>query len=1157
MTDPLNHNELNDLEGTPVAAAQETLRQNLSPPRRHWSLHLSMHGLRLFAEIAGIALLALGLLGTGLLWLFSQGPIKSEFVTRQIAAGIESRLPPGYSVALSSADLSEVVGGLHLHVDGFVVRDETGKPVIVTPRAEIGFDGLSLFLGRLVPRDIDLSGLLIAVTIKPDGSVAISEDIAEAAQTLEQSPAPVEAFPSKENPAPLAIGAFMDALSARSGPLGILERATLRNGILRIDDQRRGRSVRYRNMTLTFDRPGDALIELAISAEAESGKWSANAVISGKANEARRLSIKTTDLRVAELLGFAERGSIPIQTDMPLSLEFLASVDGKSQLTGLSGSITGGQATIVLDDPKAPPIHVDGVKGEFSLSDDGNRIIIPLIEFIGGETHWRISGDVRLPRLAADGWDFVLRSGGATVMADAPGRNAIAIDSFALNGTITTGFKAIRVDALDVQGPDLDISGNALIGAAEGRDGLRLFLKSQKSSVLNLLAFWPSYLVPEVRSYLGQAVESGTVSSFQYALDLDPKSLAAVLAKEVIPDSSVKLDLAFKDGVMRFDKGLPRIVAMNGTVHVTGQKVGAEILNGSIELPEGHMLAIKQGTYRVPDTSLNPAPADINFRIEGPASNFATAMQAEMLKSITAPSLDPTHTSGDVGMNIQLHFPQKPDLKPNEIQINADGIFHNLTVGHAFGREPLENGTVHINAGPEGLIIKGEGLLAGAPSQFELQQPIGSATQNATISMVIDDALREKKQMRMQGLLNGPVTLSLKLNGIGGETIRGHGDLDLTKASVTGLVPGWTRPSGKPGKANFNFALQPDQSIRLDNLVFDDASITMKGNAEISSDGELKSVALSQLRVASGDRVAASLERTSQGLRVKIQGETLDGRALIKTVTAPGRGTAASGQDIDLDLKVTTLSGFNNEIMTNADIRAQTRGGLLKDLRLEGKLGQQPVLGQPARGENGQAVILIQAADAGAILRFTDIYKRMNAGVLSLQIATAGDPLDGVLSIRNFAILDEEALAQLNTQPGTPNGKPIVTDPKNVQFTRLAALFAMGSGRMAIKDGVISGPVIGASIEGNVDYGKGKLDLKGAIVPAYLFNNLFNKLPIIGKLLGGENEGIFSINYHATGPITSPTLTYNPLSAVAPGFLRKLFDTGSQDPIKPPATVPK
>jgi hypothetical protein len=216
------------------------------------------------------------------------------------------------------------------------------------------------------------------------------------------------------------------------------------------------------------------------------------------------------------------------------------------------------------------------------------------------------------------------------------------------------------------------------------------------------------------------------------------------------------------------------------------------------------------------------------------------------------------------------------------------------------------------------------------------------------------------------------------------------------------------------------------------------------------------------------------------------------------------------------------------------------------------------VIAQPARGENGQPVFVILTADAGALLRFTDLYKRMNTGAFSLQISATGEPLDGILTIRRFAILDEEVLAQLNAQPGAPGGKPIITDPRNVQFNRLAATFTLGSGRIVIKDGVISGPVIGASIEGTIDYAKSGIDLRGAIVPAYLVNNLFNKLPIIGQLLGGENEGIFSINYRAVGPLSSPSISYNPLSVVAPGFLRKLFeDRTPSEGMKPPSNVPK
>ena len=43
---------------------------------------------------------------------------------------------------------------------------------------------------------------------------------------------------------------------------------------------------------------------------------------------------------------------------------------------------------------------------------------------------------------------------------------------------------------------------------------------------------------------------------------------------------------------------------------------------------------------------------------------------------------------------------------------------------------------------------------------------------------------------------------------------------------------------------------------------------------------------------------------------------------------------------------------------------------------------------------------------------------------------------------------------------------------------------------------------------------------------------------------GGANEGLFGLNFRISGPATAPVLTINPLSALAPGFLRKIFGAG-------------
>jgi hypothetical protein len=68
-------------------------------------------------------------------------------------------------------------------------------------------------------------------------------------------------------------------------------------------------------------------------------------------------------------------------------------------------------------------------------------------------------------------------------------------------------------------------------------------------------------------------------------------------------------------------------------------------------------------------------------------------------------------------------------------------------------------------------------------------------------------------------------------------------------------------------------------------------------------------------------------------------------------------------------------------------------------------------------------------------------------------------------------------------------------------------------------------------------------------------------VPLLGPiLLGGEGEGIFGANFKIAGPVSDPKITVNPLSALAPGILRKLFlfDAPSATPASPPeaATAP-
>ena len=115
-------------------------------------------------------------------------------------------------------------------------------------------------------------------------------------------------------------------------------------------------------------------------------------------------------------------------------------------------------------------------------------------------------------------------------------------------------------------------------------------------------------------------------------------------------------------------------------------------------------------------------------------------------------------------------------------------------------------------------------------------------------------------------------------------------------------------------------------------------------------------------------------------------------------------------------------------------------------------------------------------------------------------------------------------------------------DPDSVQIGQLLADFGWNGGQLSVREGVMSGPAIGMTFDGVIDMARENIDLAGSYVPAYALNSLLSHIPVVGVLVaGGQNEGVFALNYRLSGALSSPVVTVNPLSAIAPGLMRKIM----------------
>ena len=70
-----------------------------------------------------------------------------------------------------------------------------------------------------------------------------------------------------------------------------------------------------------------------------------------------------------------------------------------------------------------------------------------------------------------------------------------------------------------------------------------------------------------------------------------------------------------------------------------------------------------------------------------------------------------------------------------------------------------------------------------------------------------------------------------------------------------------------------------------------------------------------------------------------------------------------------------------------------------------------------------------------------------------------------------------------------------------------------------------------------------QMNLKGTFMPFFIISRVIGEIPIIGDILSnGKNSGLIGITYRLRGAANNPGIAVNPLSVVAPGIFREIFE---------------
>ena len=270
--------------------------------------------------------------------------------------------------------------------------------------------------------------------------------------------------------------------------------------------------------------------------------------------------------------------------------------------------------------------------------------------------------------------------------------------------------------------------------------------------------------------------------------------------------------------------------------------------------------------------------------------------------------------------------------------------------------------------------------------------------------------------------------------------------------------------------------------------------------------------------VADASGATIETHRDADGrLQIEIRGERYDARRLIKRLLSDVRDGSSNtaGPDLDLHIAVEALAGFNGEELRGVDLRLGRRAGRIDDFALTGSTASNaPVRGSVGSAAQARRSLFVEADDAGAFLRFVDLYDKLAAGRMWLALDLPAMQ-EGVFSIRDFDLPPEPLLQQLlaaaTSAPGTPHAQDA-----DLNLSRLRSEFTLSPGKIVVKDGLFYNKLLGATVKGRIE--AGELELRGVLAPAMLASM---QVPCSLPCQRG-------MEYRVTGPVGSPRFVVNP-----------------------------
>ncbi len=763
----------------------------------------------------------------------------------------------------------------------------------------------------------------------------------------------------------------------------------------------------------------------------------------------------------------------------------------------------------------------------------------------------KISLEANLPR-QVEKLDFAIKSSGGELQYPEIFAANLPLTHILVKGSIQNNFQSVKIYQGLFGLKQADFSLQAELTDLSEQPKLDLSVEAENITSELVNDYWPKILAPNSRQWVKESVLHAVASEASLRINATIEELQ----RDIVPDEAILATISVDNAKLDYAEGFPLAENLQAVVTITGNSLTADIQRATML----HDTSLRdKAKVEIADLAAESMHIKLDIPLYSTASDVITFLQSTPYKLPDIANIDLDSIAGEVMGVVDMTIVDNTDPKPDDVHFSIKADISGLSQDDILEDINISEFAGSVDASDDDFVFDGEGLING--NKATVYAKIGSKQGSRyKILTTLPVSALSQFGLPVRGVLSGSADISLDWRQYSDKKHKPDNitlDVDMTHAELRLPMIGIYKSIGDKSNLSFSGELLTDK-LKFDNLLWNmpTGRILASGEFDIKNN-QLLAATLSEVSLGMND-FKGEYYNSDNKHHLYIEGKRLDISFLSDekedTNKQDNNANTASEDNfwsdfeippLDLQINLDNLFIDKGRELSNFAVNMKCDAVRCTYVDAFAKAGDIPIYLEITERGSGR-ILKSFTPDAGAVLRNLNIFDDMQSGKMSLvgifrdELPTK--PLIGKLTIYEHRVKNVPILAKLLTV-ATFTGILDALTGDGLMFQKLVVPFKLEQLRFTLKDAKTAGPSIGITANGSINLPENIMDIRGTVVPAYMFNTILSSIPLLGDIYGAlAGDGLVAVNYSIKGDLDNADVAVNPLSVLTPGFLRGFFN---------------